>query len=136
MELDEILEIKSDFKDGPRIVDPALLKQAHWAFDECVVCGKINVSIHHVLPRGGWCGIAGDDVWENLVPLCGSGTHGCHGDVEAGLDSVSHSLGRYLLAERPDTIDYLIRKLGGKKAASEFLRRHLRVVLPSRYRAA
>jgi hypothetical protein len=115
--------LASDFKDGPRIKDPELLRQAHWAFDECVICGKIDISIHHVLPRGQ----GGDDVWENLVPLCGSGTHGCHGGVEGGLDSVCRALGLHLLQERPDTIDYLQQRLGSSEAASEFLRRRLRV---------
>lgn len=118
----------ADFKDGPRIKDPELMKQAHWAFDECVICGGIDISIHHILPRGGWCGIAGDDVWENLVPLCGSGTTGCHGGVEHGVDAVCRALGLYVLRERPDTMTYLERKLGSADARGEFLRRSLRVV--------
>lgn len=113
----------TDFKTGRRIKDPELLRQAHWAFDECVVCGSIEISVHHILPRGQ----EGDDVWENLVPLCGSGTHGCHGAVEAGLDSVCRALGVYVTRERPDTLLYLKNKLGGPKAAGEFLRRRLRV---------
>ena len=99
------------------------MRQAHWSFDECVICGGIDISIHHILPRGQ----GGDDVWENLVPLCGSGTTGCHGGVEGGLDSVTHALGRYVLAERPDTIKYLRKRLGGREPATEFLRRRLRV---------
>lgn len=117
-----------DFKEGPRIKDPELMRRAHWAFDECVICGGVNISIHHILPRGGWCGVAGDDVWENLVPLCGSGTTGCHGNVEAGRDSACRALGLYVLKERPDTIAYLTRKLRSKEACGEFLRRSLRVV--------
>lgn len=109
-------------RDG-RIKDPDLMRQAHWAFDECVICGAIDISIHHVLSRGQ----GGDDVWEDLVPLCGSGTTGCHGGVEAGLDSVCRALGRYLLTERPDTIEYLQKRLGGVEAAGEFLLRRLRV---------
>ena len=99
------------------------MKQAHWAFDECVICGEIDISIHHVLPRGQ----GGDDVWENLVPLCGSGTTGCHGGVEGGLDSVTHALGRYIVKERPDTVEYLSQRLGSSDAATEFLRQRLRV---------
>jgi HNH endonuclease len=99
------------------------MRQAHWAFDECVICGGIDISIHHILPRGQ----GGDDVWENLAPLCGSGTHGCHGGVEAGLDSASRALGLYVLRERQDTVDYLIARLGSTQAASEFLRQRLRV---------
>lgn len=93
------------------------MRQAHWAFDECVICGSINISIHHILPRSQ----GGDDVWENLVPLCGDGTTGCHGGVEGGLDSVSHALGRYLVQERPDTLKYLQTKLRGPQAVTEWL---------------
>lgn len=112
-----------DFKGGPRIKDPDLLRQAHWAFDECVICGEIEISIHHVLPRGQ----GGDDVWENLVALCGSGTHGCHGAVEHGVDSVCRALGKHILQERPDIVQYLYKKLGSIEAAGEFFRRRLRV---------
>lgn len=105
------------------------MRQAHWAFDECVICGAIDISIHHVLPRGQ----SGDDVWENLVALCGSGTTGCHGGVEAGLDSVCRALGRHLLQERPDTVWYLQSRLGSVEAAGEFLLRRLRVS-PDEYR--
>jgi 5-methylcytosine-specific restriction endonuclease McrA len=36
-------------------------------------------SLHHRLPRGR----GGKHTAENLVTLCGSGTMGCHGDVES-----------------------------------------------------
>jgi 5-methylcytosine-specific restriction endonuclease McrA len=46
----------------------------------CRVCEDAKaVSLHHVLPRSQ----GGDDVAENLVELCGDGTTGCHGLVEA-----------------------------------------------------
>lgn len=99
------------------------MRQAHWAFDECVICGGIDISVHHILPRSQ----GGDDVWENLVALCGSGTHGCHGAVEHGSDAVCRALGRYVVAERLDTMFYLERKLGSPEARTEFLRRKLRV---------
>ena len=120
---DETRPSGSDFKRGKRIKDPELMKQAHWAFDECVICGGIDVSIHHILPKGQ----LGDDVWENLVPLCGDGTTGCHGGVEGALDSVCRALGRYVVRHRPDTMRYLRQKLGSAEARSEFLRRRLRV---------
>lgn len=113
----------ADPKSGARIRDPALLRQAHWSFDECVVCGGIDISIHHVLPRSQ----GGDDVWENLVALCGDGVYGCHGAVEHGSDAVCRALGLHLLKERPDTVTYLQERLGSAEAAAEFLRRRLRV---------
>lgn len=119
----------TDFKSGSRIRDPELLRQAHWAFDECVICGDIDISVHHILSRSPSASGAGDDVWENLMPLCGSGTHGCHGGVEAELDSVCRSVGLYIVRERPDTVHYLVKKLGSRAAAAEFLRRRYRVAL-------
>lgn len=48
----------------------------------CVRCGawlaNVPGSIHHRLPRGR----GGDDRVSGLVLLCGTGTTGCHGDVE------------------------------------------------------
>ena len=47
---------------------------------ECRLCGKTaNVTAHHLVPRsqgGQWV------AW-NIVGLCGSGTTGCHGLIEA-----------------------------------------------------
>ena len=50
-------------------------KQGH-----CRLCGKPGTNLHHVIPRS-----RGLAAWSesNLVPLCGSGTTGCHGLIEA-----------------------------------------------------
>jgi hypothetical protein len=40
-----------------------------------------GISLHHVVQRGGPFG--GADVADNLIPLCGHGTAGCHGLAEA-----------------------------------------------------
>lgn len=93
------------------------MRQAHWAFDECELCGSIDISIHHIYPRGQ----GGDDVWENLVPLCGDGTRGCHGGVEAGRDVHCYPLGLYILKDRPDTLKYLETKLKTKEAVKAWL---------------
>jgi hypothetical protein len=45
----------------------------------CRVCMGPATSLHHMVPRS----LGGDDVADNLVPLCGTGTTGCHGLVEA-----------------------------------------------------
>jgi 5-methylcytosine-specific restriction endonuclease McrA len=37
------------------------------------------VSFHHVVPKS----LGGDDIEDNVVPLCGDGTRGCHGKVES-----------------------------------------------------
>lgn len=44
----------------------------------CLICDQWARSMHHLVPRSH----GGDDVPENLVPLCGDGTKGCHADVE------------------------------------------------------
>lgn len=43
----------------------------------------------------------------NLVMLCGSGTTGCHGLIEAGDKRKKLELGTYIRAKRPDTLEYL-----------------------------
>lgn len=45
----------------------------------CRLCPKPYESLHHIYPRGQ----GGDDVLVNLAPVCGSGTTGCHGRLEA-----------------------------------------------------
>lgn len=74
------------------------------------MCGRRAGSAHHVLPRGG--PHHGDDVIENLVPLCGSGTTGCHGAVEDGRQAAREALGRHIYVARPDVIVYVTAKLG------------------------
>jgi hypothetical protein len=44
----------------------------------CVRCGRRAASWHHRLARGR----GGPDDAYNCIPLCGSGTTGCHGWVE------------------------------------------------------
>ncbi len=47
----------------------------------CRICGAgaSQCSLHHLVPRS----LGGDDVDTNLVALCGTGTTGCHGKIEA-----------------------------------------------------
>lgn len=89
-----------------------------YEFEECCLCGAVDFSIHHVLKRSQ----GGDDVRANLVALCGHGTAGCHGLVEGADRGACWALGRYLAAERPDTITYLGWRLGGPVAAAEWMR--------------
>lgn len=97
-----------DPKPPRRVRDPDVMARLHREWRECVLCGETRgrLSLHHVSkhPR--------DDVRANLVMLCGSGTTGCHGDIEANVRSSRETLGEYLLAHRRDTIGYLSTKLG------------------------
>lgn len=78
----------------------------------------VGLSLHHFVkhPR--------DDLRGNLVMLCGHGTAGCHGLVEAHHEETLRALGKYVLAERGDTITHLYERLGAAPA-QEFLHRNL-----------
>jgi hypothetical protein len=108
-----------------RVRDPELLRQLHilWR-GECVLadggeCFEERYSLHHVHrhPR--------DDVEANLVMLCGDGTRGHHGRIEAHDRAVSVQLYVYLVRERLDTMAYLGEKLGGVVAVREWLNSQL-----------
>lgn len=116
-------------KSGGRIKDPQVLATMHITWRECALCHATGVlSLHHVSkhPR--------NDVEGNLVMLCGSGTTGCHGLIEAHDHDKLRELGAYILKQRPDTIVYLYDQLG-PVSAQEWMRRHFlipdRVSLPS-----
>lgn len=50
----------------------------------CRLCGSVErVNAHHLIPRGMGGTIGGEWTESNVVGLCGSGTQGCHGLVEA-----------------------------------------------------
>jgi hypothetical protein len=82
---------KPDWRPAKRIVDKDATRRVCVAEMRCRLCGKPARSYvwkglqyaggltgHHLVSRQQ----RGDDVDENIVPLCGSGTTGCHGDVE------------------------------------------------------
>lgn len=79
---------------------------------------RARLSLHHIHkhPR--------NDVRANLVMLCGDGTTGCHGLIEAHDIVTCALLGIYLQNERPDSIAYLVDLLG-ETAAREWLHRQL-----------
>lgn len=113
----------SDAKAGPRIRNPELLRHLHYRWRYCVLCDGAEteaLSLHHVHrhPR--------DDVEANLVMVCGSGTTGCHGRIEANDRETLRALAGYLRDSRPDVLLYLAKKLsrsGGMIAAVAWLAR-------------
>lgn len=108
-------------KRSGRKKDAAPARRAHLQRLPCVVCGdSASPSQHHVLPRGQ----GGDDDDANLVTLCGSGTTGCHGLIEANDIDVRRELGAYIKANRPDVVAYVQGKLG-KRQGADWLRRRL-----------
>jgi hypothetical protein len=86
----------------------------------CRVCDDNKAeTLHHIVSKS----LGGADVADNLVPLCGSGTTGCHGLIEAHEMWACTRLGQRLTnAERQYVIDtkgayYLERRYGLKEAA-------------------
>lgn len=105
-----------------RIIDPKATTRAVLAQPRCALCPNPSATGHHVIAKGR----LGDDVAENIVALCGSGTTGCHGAVEDRREWALRSLGEYLASRRPDTIAYVRGKLG-PVSGDAWLERHLRV---------
>jgi hypothetical protein len=86
----------------------------------CRICDTLTArSLHHIVPKS----LGGDDVAENCTPLCGTGTTGCHGLVEARDPWACTMLGRRLTgAERVYVLGkkgaaFLERYYGVKEAA-------------------
>jgi hypothetical protein len=130
--------LTTDFKDPPRVKDPTATRRALLRYPECLACGERASNGHHVLPVGR--GSTGDDVIENIIGLCGTGTMRCHGAYHgnpymapvgpfrgerSGLISsysrdlerrdrewVARRIGERLTIERPDVADYVLGKLG------------------------
>jgi hypothetical protein len=126
-----------------RIVDPAAVRRATLRRRECAACGEPGANGHHVVEKDD----GGDDVDENIVTLCGSGTMGCHGalhgnpyvkvvvEVGAGTpDSyveerrdrewVARRIGKHLVTSRTDVLLYVIDKLGPIAGRSYLERRY------------
>jgi hypothetical protein len=107
-----------DPRPPKRIKDPGLLGLLHLNGGVCVLADDTcenYVSLHHIHkhPR--------DDLNENLVWLCGSGTTGHHGAIESHDKRTKERFGTYLMVERMDFLMYLHRKLGSDEAAHEWL---------------
>ena len=111
----------ADPKPPARVKDPDLLARLHREWRMCALCGATlpHLSLHHIHrhPR--------DDVRGNLVMLCGSGTTGCHGRIEAHERHASRELRIAIDTRRHDVIEYLDGKLGGLDAAFGWLDRYV-----------
>lgn len=93
---------------------------AQLAGPACIVClarsTPFGLSLSHLVPRSQ----RGDDVIDNIVRHCGSGTTGCHGLIEAHDDrpfdtlyghmSVRQATRVYLEEEAPEKLAYCIEK--------------------------
>lgn len=110
-----------DWKSEPVVRDPELLKLLHVEWTECALCGVSvgKLSLHHILKR------PRDDLRGNLVMVCGHGTAGCHGFIESHSPEHKAVLGLYIVEYRPDTIEHLDWRLGGRERTLEWLQRVL-----------
>ena len=68
------------------------------------------VTIHHLVPRS----LGGDDVADNLIPLCGDGSTGCHGLWESGwpADEARIVTARIRASLSAGESGYVVRKKG------------------------
>lgn len=101
--------VHNDPKPARRIVNPQAGRQKVLFEGRCRACG-VSGSLNraHLVAKGQ----RGDDVDANIVPLCGSGTTGCHGAL------TDHRPGWPLIAARlrenltQAEIDYCVAKKG------------------------
>jgi 5-methylcytosine-specific restriction endonuclease McrA len=106
------VEVRPDWKPRARLrLSPgkyrALVRDRLEAEPLCRVCGVRRADgCHHLVPKD----YGGDDVAANLVPLCGSGTTGCHGRVEARHRRTRSELRAAL---RLEELTYVVARAGG-----------------------
>jgi hypothetical protein len=107
--------LPADPRPPKRIVDRKAGVEKLRREARCRACGR-SPSGHlldalnraHLVSRGQ----GGDDVDANIVPLCGSGTSGCHGaltDHRPGWEATAAKLRSSL---RPDELEYILSKKG------------------------
>lgn len=94
-----------DPRPAARIRDSDLMRILHAErTKECAITGEVyGLELHHVLPRSS----GGDDVRANLVFL----TAEIHRRVSANDPVTLRLLGEHIRDFRPDTVEYLHRKL-------------------------
>jgi hypothetical protein len=109
-----------------RIVNPAAIAAKTLSERACRACGVglIRPNGHHLVPKGS--PHFGDDVEANIIPLCGSGTTGCHGRVHDHDHAVLGAIGAAL---HDDEVAYVLDKMGVDEG-SDWLMRRYRVIVP------
>lgn len=121
------VQVTPDFKPAPRIVDPralgrALLQHRENHGGRCIACKLTEATEpHHIIYRSG----QGDDVEENIAPLCDL----CHRLFHYGpwddQQVVAANIGKGL---RDEMILYVLRKKGVDPGTDYIHRRYLRRV--------
>lgn len=129
-----------------RKIDAAAVKNATLkpVNRECAACGDPATNGDHFLPKDK----GGDDVEENIIGLCGTGTSKCHGakhgspytariepdprsitrfapfDERRDQRWVMERIGRHVSRRREDAIRYVLAKLGDGPGRDWLLRNH------------
>jgi 5-methylcytosine-specific restriction endonuclease McrA len=108
--------LPSDFKEPPRIRLPRADWRSLWrqvvVGKSCRLCGERAETAHHLVPRSR----GGDDVHENLMEVCGDGTRGCHGHIEARTGEARQQVRTSMTGAE---LEYVLRKKG-----AAWLQRH------------
>lgn len=92
----------------------------------CIVCTsagleqRLESSLHHVVPRGQ----GGADVACNLAPVCGDGTTGHHGLLEAHDEETCQVFAAALRRQLPEVYRYALATLGVDRFARRY---HVRI---------
>lgn len=126
-----LMDVRTDFKPEPRIVDRKALDRAmanHAGKRDggrCVACRRAQATEpHHVIYRSA----QGDDLEDNIAPLCWF----CHRIHHYGQTDERHeasaSIGKGLT---DDNIRYVLRKMG-VVPGSDYLRRRYFLSVPGR----
>lgn len=79
------------------------MREAKLYGKRCRCCEHRAATLHHLVPKS----LGGDDVLPNLIPLCGDGTLGCHGAVEASRLWARERVRRSLT---DDELEYVVAK--------------------------
>jgi len=119
---------RDDPKRAKRIRDPKAFKAFHAQQQECLSCGNPHVHAHHLLSRAR----GGDDVVENLVPLCSI----CHGVLHDGHPrrgdfghlftavSVRSAISRWLFSEAGEDARWYVTSRLGLEPARAWVEQH------------
>lgn len=129
-----VVEVTPDFKPEPRTVDRKALARALVTHREqyggkCIACKRNQATVpHHIVYRSG----QGDDVEENIAPLCDF----CHRIFHYGpwdeQQQAAANIGKGL---RDEMVLYVLRKMG-VVSGSDYLRRRYLMSVPGRLQKA
>lgn len=125
-----VVEVATDFKPEPRIIDRKALDRALWLHREkhggkCIACKRNQATEpHHIVYKSA----QGDDVEENIAPLCDF----CHRTFHYGpWEDQQHAAANIGRGLRDEMIVYVLRKMG-VVPGSDYLRRRYLMSVPGR----